>query len=63
MHVLLISPTSQLPTICNQNSLVYPELMAAGYQVSHTGTKRQLEALEEELMQDFVCDLELNEIN
>lgn len=63
-HALLISPVSQLPTVVNTNSLVYAELIQSGYQTIQTGTKRQLQALEEELMQDFAMELELNqEIN
>jgi len=60
MHVLLISPTSQLPTICNQNSLTYAELMQAGYQVSQVGTKRELMDIEQEIMENFCLELEIN---
>jgi len=62
-HVLLISPTTQLPTIVSMQSHFYPELMQAGYQVERFGTKKELTTLEEELMESFVSDLELNEIN
>ena len=62
-HALLISPVSSLPTIVNTQSHVYAELMQAGYQVERFGTKKELTALEEELMESFVSDLELNEIN
>lgn len=57
MHVLLISPVSQLPTVVSTQSHVYAELMQSGYQPIQTGTKRELEALEEELMQDFCAEL------
>jgi len=62
-HALLISPVSSLPTIVNTSSLVYAELMQAGYQVERFGTKKELTVIEEELMQSFASELELNEIN
>jgi len=62
-HAIMISPVSQLPTIVSTNSLTYSELMQAGYQVTNYGTKKQMEEIEEELMQDFYSDLELNNSN
>lgn len=63
MHVLFLSPTSQLPTIVNQDSQTYAELSAMGYQPIQYGTKRDLQEVERELMEQFVDDLELNQIN
>lgn len=63
MHVLLISPTSSLPTIINQDSHEYAQLAAMGYQPIQIGTKKELERIEEGMMQDFVSDLDLNDIN
>lgn len=62
-HALLISPVSQLPTIVNSNSKTYAELMQAGYQPIQTGTKKQLEEIEEEMLEQFVDELETNFIN
>ena len=63
MHVLLISPTSQMPTILNENSMEFAQLSAMGYQPIQFGTKKELELVEIELMQDFCAELELNTIN
>ena len=63
MHVLLLAPVSQLPTILNEQSTEFAQLSAMGYQPIQYGTKKELELVEIELMQDFVSDLELNEIN
>ncbi len=64
MFALLISPVSQLPTIVNQDSREYAELTFMGYEAKSTGTKKKLERLEEEIMQDFVAELDLpNEEN
>lgn len=62
-HALLISPVSQLPTIVNTNSTVYAELMQAGYQATNFGTKKQLQEIECELMENFVSELEMNQDN
>lgn len=62
-HALLISPTSQLPTIVNMDSKEYAQLSFMGYTPIQTGTKKELQFLEEELMLEFVDELELNQIN
>jgi len=62
-HAILISPVSQLPTIVSTNSLTYVELMQAGYQVTNYGTKKQMQEIELELMEQYCSELELNEIN
>ncbi len=61
MHVLLISPTSQLPTILNEQSMEAAQLFQMGYTPVQYGTKKELELVEIELMQDFVADLEMND--
>ena len=64
LHALLLSPVSQLPTVVSTNSTTYPELMQAGYQFIQYGTRKDLIEIEEEMMVDFVSDLEMNnEIN
>jgi len=63
MHVLFLSPSSNLPTIVNQDSATYVELSMMGYTPLKFGTKRELQSLEEELMQDFAMELELNNSN
>lgn len=64
MHVLLLSPTSQLPTIVSMQSHYYPELMQQGYQHIQTGTKKQLEEIESEMMGDLYAELDISsEIN
>lgn len=63
MHILLLSPTSRLPTIVSMQSHFYPELMQQGYQPIQTGTKRQLQEIEEELLLEFVDELETNPSN
>ncbi len=60
MHALLISPTSQLPTIVNMESAEFAQLSFMGYTPIETGTKRQLQLLEEQLMVEFTESLELN---
>ncbi len=60
-HALLISPVSSLPTIVNTNSSTYAELMQAGYQATNFGTKRELTEIEEQLMQEFAMELEMND--
>lgn len=53
-HVILVSPVSQMPTVVSVNSNTYPELMQAGYQVIQSGTRKQLEEIEAEMLVDFV---------
>ena len=60
MHALLISPTSQLPTIVNMESVEFAQLSFMGYTPIETGTKRQLQLLEEQLMVEFTESLEMN---
>jgi len=60
MHVLLISPVSQLPTIINEQSTEAAQLFQMGYQPIQYGTKKELELVEIELMEQFVSELELN---
>lgn len=62
-HVLLVSPTSGLPTVISQNSHAYPELIQSGYQAIQFGTKRELTEIESEMMADYVEELELNQFN
>jgi len=61
MHVLLISPSSQLPTILNEQSTEFAQLSAMGYQPLQYGTKKELELVEIELMQNFCAELDLNQ--
>lgn len=63
MHVLLISPVSQLPTIINENSPDYAQLAFMGYSPIQKGTRKQLEEVEKELLEGFVQELEMNDIN
>lgn len=63
MHVLLISPTSQLPTILNEQSMEAAQLFQMGYTPVQYGTKKELELVEIELMQEFCADLEINSDN
>jgi len=59
-HVLLLSPTSNLPTILNEQSMEAAQLFQMGYQPIQYGTKKELELVEIELMENFVSDLEMN---
>jgi len=59
MYVLLISPVSQLPTIINEQSTEAAQLFQMGYQPIQYGTKKELELVEIELMENFVSDLEM----
>lgn len=63
MHVLLISPVSQLPTIISQDSIEYAQLSFMGYTPIQTGTKKELQEVERELLEGFVQELEMNDIN
>jgi len=58
-HALFISPVSKLPVIVNEQSSEYANLLFMGYTIEETGTKKELE-LVEELMENFVSDLEMN---
>ncbi len=60
MHAIMSNPQFNLPVIVNMDSTLFAELSCAGYVPIATGYKKQLETMEEEMMQDFVSDLEMN---
>ncbi len=62
-HALFISPVSKLPVIVNEQSSEYANLLFMGYTIEETGTKKQLERIEEQIMIDFCAELELNQDN
>lgn len=63
-HAILISPSSNLPTIVSENSKDYAELMFMGYTPLQFGTLKELQSIEEEMMQDFAMELDISsEIN
>lgn len=59
-HALFISPVSKLPVIVNEQSSEYANLLFMGYTIEETGTKKQLERIEEQIMENFVSELEMN---
>lgn len=63
MHALMSHSHYNLPVIVNMESREFAELSVAGYVPLQTGYKKALQALEEEMMLDFVDDLELNNSN
>lgn len=60
MHALLISPTSKMPCIMSTLNHEYPTMIKAGYTILETGTKKELEPIYEEMMQEFANELEVN---
>lgn len=60
MHYLMQHPEHSLPTIVNQTSKEYAELVMAGYQPIAQGFRRQMETIEEEILTGFVQELEMN---
>jgi hypothetical protein len=63
MHVLLLNPENQLPTIVNMESNTYAELTFMGYQPIAQGYRKQLETIEEEMLSEMYGELELNNSN
>ncbi len=60
MYVLLSNSTTGLPIIVSMNSQNYLDLCMAGYNQIATGYRKVLEPLEEEMMESFVQELEMN---
>jgi len=63
MHYLMQNTQNSLPVIVNGDSRQYAELASAGYLPIAQGYRKQLEEIEREMMEEFVCDLELNNSN
>ena len=63
MHYLMQNENHPLPVIVNGDSRDYAELSMAGYVPIAQGYRKQLEELEKDLIDGFVHELELNEIN
>jgi hypothetical protein len=54
---VVVSPSGGLPSLQNQNSNEYWDMQNIGYEILHTGNKRDCQAFLEEMMG------ELNNIN
>lgn len=63
MHYLMQHNENSLPVIVNGDSRQYAELAFAGYTPIAQGYRKQLEAIEEEMLQDFAEQLEMNQDN
>jgi len=60
-HALLLNPTSGLPIIVNEFSTDYAQLAFMGYTPLKTGTRKELEIDEREIMENFCRELETND--
>jgi len=56
----MINPNNQLPTIVNMESIAYIDLCMAGYTPIKTGTRREMEEIESDMMEEFCLELEFN---
>ncbi len=63
MHYLMQHTNQPLPVIVNGESRDFAELSMAGYIPIASGFRRQLEEIERELLEGFVQELEMNDIN
>ncbi len=59
-HALLLNPTNGLPVIVNQFSTDYAQLAFMGYTPIKTGTRKELEIEEQQIMEEFCAELEIN---
>ena len=60
MYAVLQSPISHLTTVVSMNSQTYIDLKFAGYETIKEGSKRNMEKLYEQSMEDFCEQLEYN---
>lgn len=53
MYCVISKPEFQLPTVISQNSHLYPEFIQAGYESVFTGTKRECQDKETEILEEL----------
>jgi len=59
MYQLLKHTNHQLPVAININNNCYPDLIMSGYEVLNEGTKRDMETLQREMIEEFATELDI----
>lgn len=55
-YVILMKPEIGLPTVLSQNSEHYPSFVMLGYEEVAKGTKREMETVAEEMIENIYVD-------